>query len=72
MRPWTTELLKECGWATTSALPCSEGQAAVVRLRDPRHFDHIFPFLCPEDIPHSIDLSADDMCKMYEEDGNKV
>jgi hypothetical protein len=23
MRRWTTELLKECGWATTSALPCS-------------------------------------------------
>ena len=32
----------------------------VVRLSDPRHFDHILPFLCPEDIPHSIDLSADD------------
>ena len=28
----------------------------VVRLSDPRHFDHILPFLCPEDIPHRIDL----------------
>ena len=44
----------------------------VVRLSDPRHFDHILPFLCPEDIPHRIDLSADDICKMHEEDGDKV
>jgi hypothetical protein len=28
----------------------------VVRLSDHRHFDHILPFLCPEDIPHRIDL----------------
>jgi len=27
----------------------------VVRLSDPRHFDHILPFLCPEDIPHRIE-----------------
>jgi hypothetical protein len=44
----------------------------VVRLSDPRHFDHILPFLCPEDIPHRIDLSADDICTMQEEDGDKV
>jgi hypothetical protein len=44
----------------------------VVRLSDPRHFDHILPVLCPEDISHRIDLSADDMCKMHEEDGDKV
>jgi hypothetical protein len=44
----------------------------VVRLSDPRHFDHGLPFLCPEDIPHRIDLSADDICKMHEEDGEKV
>jgi hypothetical protein len=44
----------------------------VVRLSDHRHFDHILPFLCPEDIPHRIDLSADDICKMHEEDGDKV
>jgi hypothetical protein len=44
----------------------------VVRLSDPRHFDHILPFLCPEDIPHRIDLSADDICTMHEEDGDKV
>jgi hypothetical protein len=44
----------------------------VVRLSDPRHFDHILPFLCPEDIPHHIDLSAEDICKMHEEDGDKV
>ena len=44
----------------------------VVRLSDPRHFDHILPFLCPDDIPHRIDLSADDICKMHEEDGSKV
>ena len=44
----------------------------VVRLSDPRHFDHILPFLCPEDIPHRIDLSAEDICKMHEEDGDEV
>jgi len=44
----------------------------VVRLSDPRHFDHILPFLCLEDIPHSIDLSADDICTMHEEDGDTV
>ena len=44
----------------------------VVSLSDPCHFDHILPFLRPEDIPHRIDLSADDMCKMHEEDGDKV
>jgi len=44
----------------------------VVRLSDPRHFDHIFPFLCPEDIPHRIDLSAADICTMHEEDGDTV
>jgi hypothetical protein len=76
MRPWTTGLLKACGWATTSAPPCSgctsSSYAKVVRLSDPRHFDHILPFLCPEDIPHCIDLSADDICKMHEEDVDKV
>ena len=41
----------------------------VVRLSDPRHFNHILPFLCPEDIPHCIDLSAYDICTMHEEDG---
>ena len=41
----------------------------VVCLRDPRHFDHILLFLCSEDIPQRIDLSADDICKMYVEDG---
>jgi hypothetical protein len=44
----------------------------VVRLSDPRHFDHILPFLCPEDIAHCIGLSADDICKMHEEGGDKV
>jgi hypothetical protein len=44
----------------------------VVRLSDPRHFDHILPFPCREDIPHRIDLPADDICKMHEEDGDKV
>ena len=43
-----------------------------LRLSDPRHFDHILPFLCPEDIPHRIDLSADDICTRHEEDGDTV
>jgi len=44
----------------------------VVRLSDPRHFDHILPFLCPEDISHRIDVSANDICTMHEEDGDTV
>ena len=44
----------------------------VVRFSDPRQFDHILPFLCPEDIPHGIDLSAADICNMHDEDGDKV
>ena len=44
----------------------------VVRFSDPRHFDHILPCLCPADVPHRIDLSVDDICKMHEEDGDKV
>jgi hypothetical protein len=44
----------------------------MVRLSDPRHFDHILPFLCPEVILHRIDLSADDICKMHKEDVHKV
>jgi hypothetical protein len=51
---------------------CSFKLRKVVCLIDPRHFDHILSFLCPEDIPHSVDLSANGICKMHEEDGYKV
>jgi len=45
----------------------------VVRLSDPRHFvDHILPFLCPEDIPHHIDLSVNAIFTMHEGDGDTV
>jgi len=44
----------------------------VVRLSDPRQFEQVLAFLCPEDIPHRIDPSADDICKMHEEDADKV
>ena len=81
MRRWMTELLKACGWVTTSAPPCSGCTrssfakwyvSALIDVSDPRHFDHILPFLCPEDIPHRIDLSANDICTMHEEDGDTV
>ena len=44
----------------------------VVRLSDPHPFDNILTSLCPQDIPHRNDLSADDICKMHEEDVDKV
>ena len=44
----------------------------VVRLSDPRHFDHILPFLHPDSIPHAIDLSAADICQMHADDGDQV
>jgi hypothetical protein len=51
---------------------CSFKLRKVVPLIDPLHFDHILSFLCPEDIPHSVDLSANGICKMHEEDVYKV
>ena len=44
----------------------------VVRLSDPRHFDHILPFLQPADIPHKIDLTAADICDMHAADGDVI
>ena len=44
----------------------------VIRLSDPRHFDHVLPFLHPDAIPHAIDLSATDICQMHAEDGDQV
>jgi hypothetical protein len=66
-----TGLLKACGWVTTSAPPCS-GCTLSSCEKWGRHFDYMLPFLCPEDIPHRIDLSVNDICTMHEEDGDTV
>ena len=36
-----------------------------MRLSDPKHFDHILPFLQPADVHHSIPLDSDDIGRMH-------
>ena len=36
-----------------------------MRLSDPKHFDHIRPFLQPADVHHSIPLDSDDIGRMH-------
>jgi len=70
----TTELLTAWGWVTTLPPPCSgcthsncAKWYALAILPTSTTF-----FLCPEDIPHRIDLSADDIFTMHKADGDKV
>ena len=39
-----------------------------MRLSDPKHFDHILPFLQPADVYHSIPLSSADIVRMHAHD----
>ena len=39
-----------------------------MRLSDPKHFDHILPFLQPSDVHHSIPLSNADVVRMHAHD----
>ena len=39
-----------------------------MRLSDPKHFDHILPFLQPADVHHSIPLNSDDIKRMHATD----
>ena len=39
-----------------------------MRLSDPKHFDHILPFLQPADVHHSIPLSSADIIRMHAHD----
>lgn len=39
-----------------------------MRLSDPKHFDHILPFLQPLDVHHAIDLSSEDVVRMHADD----
>ena len=39
--------------------------AEAMRLSDPKHFDHILPFLQPADVHHSIPLDSDDIGRMH-------
>ena len=40
----------------------------VMRLSDPKHFDHILPFLQPADVHHAIPLTPQDIVRMHETD----
>ena len=39
-----------------------------MRLSDPKHFDHILPFLQPADVHHSIPVSSADIVRMHAHD----
>ena len=43
----------------------------VVRMSDPQHFDHLLPFLHPDDIHHKIDLTPEEIMRMHSEDGSE-
>ncbi len=39
-------------------------------LSDPKHLDHILPFMQPGDVPHKIDLTNADIRDMLHEEGD--
>jgi hypothetical protein len=40
----------------------------VMRMSDPKHFDHILPFLQPADVHHIIPLTAQEVVRMHAKD----
>ncbi len=40
-------------------------------LSDPKHWDHILPFMQPGDVPHRIALTDEDIRAMYASDGHE-
>jgi hypothetical protein len=77
MRRWTTELLKECVWATTSALPCSGCTRSscarwYVSAITATSTTFCLSYVLRIFLTALTYLSADDVCKMHEEDGDKV
>jgi hypothetical protein len=40
-------------------------------LSDPKHWDHILPFMQPEDVPHRIALTDADIRAMHAADGHE-
>jgi hypothetical protein len=43
----------------------------VIMLSDPKHWDHILPFMQSGDVPHKIDLTDVDIRDMYAVDGHE-
>ena len=39
-----------------------------MRMSDPKHFDHILPFLHPADVHHAIPLTAQEVLRMHAKD----
>ena len=39
-----------------------------MRMSDPKHFDHILPFLRPADVHHAIPLTAQEVLRMHAKD----
>ncbi len=39
-----------------------------MRMIDPKHFDHILPFLQPADVHHAIPLTAQEVVRMHTKD----
>jgi hypothetical protein len=39
-----------------------------MRMSDPKHFDHILPFLQPADVHHTIPLTAQEVVRMHAKD----
>jgi hypothetical protein len=37
-------------------------------MSDPKHFDHILPFLQPADVHHAIPLTAQEVLRMHAKD----
>jgi hypothetical protein len=43
-----------------------------MRMSDPKHFDHILPFLQPADVHHTIPLTAQEVVRMHAKDNVPV
>jgi hypothetical protein len=43
-----------------------------MRMSDPKHFDHILPFLQPADVHHTIPLTAQEVVRMHAKDDVSV
>jgi len=43
----------------------------VMMLSDPKHWDHILPFMQPGDVPHRIALTDADIRDMHAPDGDE-
>ena len=45
-----------------------QAQERHAEMSDPKHFDHILPFLQPADVHHAIPLTAQEVLRMHAKD----